>query len=76
VKKQPNGIKKTIFELQAVNWRNNQKIPTSEITQTIQSLYQQGVMHVGYYPDDPIEDHPNTAEMRKVFDSKPQRLVP
>lgn len=76
VKQQPNGIKKTIFELQAVNWRNNQKIPTSEMTQTIASLYQQGVMHVGYYPDDPIEEHPNTAEMRKVFDSKPQRMVP
>lgn len=76
VKQQPNGIKKTVFELQAVNWRNNQKIPTSEMAQTIQSLYQQGVMHVGYYPDDPIEDHPDTEEMRKVFDSKPQRLVP
>lgn len=76
VKQQPNGIKKTIFELQAVNWRNNEKIPSAELSQTIQSLYQQGAMHVGYYPDDPIQDHPDTTEMRKAFDTKPQRLVP
>lgn len=76
VKQQPNGMKKTVFELQAVNWRNNEKVPTVELTQTIQSLYQQGVIHVGYYPDDPIQDHPDTTEMRKVFDSKSSRLIP
>jgi biofilm PGA synthesis lipoprotein PgaB len=25
VKKYPNGIKKTVFELQATNWRNNKR---------------------------------------------------
>jgi len=59
-----------------VNWRNNEKISNTELSQTIQSLYQQGAMHVGYYPDDPIQDHPSTTEMRKAFDTKPQRLVP
>ena len=76
VKKYPNGMKKTVFELQAVNWRNNEKIPTQEMVDTIHSLYQQGALHVGYYPDDPIQDHPDTTEMRKVFDSKSQRMIP
>ncbi|WP_445117027.1 poly-beta-1,6-N-acetyl-D-glucosamine N-deacetylase PgaB [Acinetobacter sp. WZC-1] len=76
VNKYPGGMKKTVFELQAVNWRNSQKIPTREITDTIQSLYQQGVLHIGYYPDDPIQDHPDTGEMRKVFDTKSPRLIP
>lgn len=76
VKQYPQGLKKTVFELQAVNWRTNQKIPTEEMTQTIQSLYQQGAIHVGYYPDDPIKGHPDTSEMRKVFDTKSYRLIP
>ena len=76
VKKYPNGLKKTVFELQAVNWRTNEKVPTTEISDTIKSLYQQGAMHVGYYPDDPIEGHPDTTQMRQVFDLKSSRLVP
>ena len=76
VKQYPQGMKKTVFELQAVNWRNNQKIPTGEMVDTIHTLYQQGVTHVAYYPDDPIQGHPGTAEMRKVFDTKSYRLIP
>ncbi|TCM65800.1 biofilm PGA synthesis lipoprotein PgaB [Acinetobacter calcoaceticus] len=76
VKQYPQGMKKTVFELQAVNWRNNQKIPTQEMAKSIASLYQQGALHVGYYPDDPIQGHPDTAIMRNVFESKPSRLIP
>ena len=76
VKQFPNGIKKTVFELQAVNWRTNQKVPSDEMAKTIQSLYQQGVMHVAYYPDDPIQDHPDTQILRTAFDLKPSTLIP
>ena len=76
VKQFPKGIKKTVFELQAVNWRTNQKVPSEEMTQTIQSLYEQGAMHVAYYPDDPIQDHPDTRVLRKAFDLKSSKLVP
>ncbi|MGE8563951.1 MAG: poly-beta-1,6-N-acetyl-D-glucosamine N-deacetylase PgaB, partial [Acinetobacter bohemicus] len=76
VKRFPNGMKKTVFELQTVNWRNNEKIPSAEMVTTIQSLYRQGVMHVAYYPDDPIQDHPDTEELRQVFELKSEDLVP
>jgi biofilm PGA synthesis lipoprotein PgaB len=76
VKQFPKGIKKTVFELQAVNWRTNQKVPSDEMAQTIQSLYEQGAMHVAYYPDDPIQDHPDTRVLRKAFDLKSRKLVP
>ena len=76
VKQFPQGIKKTVFELQAVNWRSNQKVPSDEMASTIQSLYQQGAMHVAYYPDDPIQDHPNTQVLRQAFDLKSSKLVP
>lgn len=76
VKKFPNGIKKTVFELQAVNWRTNEKVPSEEMAATIKSLYQQGAMHVAYYPDDPIQDHPDTQVLSKAFDLKSSTLIP
>lgn len=76
VKQYPNGIKKTIFEIQAVDWRNNQKVSSEEMADTFKSLYQQGVMHVGYYPDNPIEHHPDPKTLKAVFDTQPSGLVP
>ncbi|WP_111858343.1 poly-beta-1,6-N-acetyl-D-glucosamine N-deacetylase PgaB [Acinetobacter sp. CFCC 10889] len=76
VKSYPNGLKKTVFELQATNWRNNQPVPTQEMADTIKSLYQQGAMHIAYYPDDPFKNHPDPKIMRDVFGLKTNRLVP
>ena len=76
VKSYPNGLKKTVFELQAFNWRNNQPVPTQEMADTIKSLYQQGAMHIAYYPDDPFKNHPDPKIMRDVFGLKTNRLVP
>ncbi len=70
VKQYPNGITRTVFELQATNWRTNEKIPSQEIADTIAKLYSLGVKHIAYYPDDPIQDHPDPAILRAVFDSK------
>ncbi len=70
VKAYPNAMKKVVFELQAVNWRNDQKIPSAELAATIQTLYDAGAQHVAYYPDDPIKDHPDPAIIRPVFDRK------
>lgn len=76
VKQYPNGIKKIVMELQAINWRNDQKIPSEEMAATIKSLYQQGAMHIAYYPDDPIKEHPDVETMRKAFALKSSQLVP
>ncbi|KXZ67885.1 Poly-beta-1,6-N-acetyl-D-glucosamine N-deacetylase precursor [Acinetobacter venetianus] len=76
VKKYPNGIKKTVMELQAINWRNDQKVSSEEMAETIKSLYQQGAMHVAYYPDDPIKGHPDVEIMHKAFALKSPQLVP
>lgn len=76
VEKYPDGMRKTIFELQSVNWRNNTKVPNQEMADTIRDLYKHGVIHVGYYPDDPIEGHPDPKVLREVFDTKSNRLEP
>lgn len=70
VKQHPNAMRKVVFELQTVDWRTDKKIPSAELAETIKSLYDAGVQHVAYYPDDSIQDHPDTAMLRPVFDRK------
>lgn len=76
VKSYPEGLKKTVFELQATDWRSNTPVSSDELATTISKLYLQGVRHVGYYPDDPIKDHPDPAVLRRVFDSKTSAALP
>jgi poly-beta-1,6-N-acetyl-D-glucosamine N-deacetylase len=75
VKSKPDGLKKTIFELQATDWRNNSLIPSQEMADTIRSLYDLGAIHVGYYPDNIHQKHPDPAILRPVFNSKPNTPI-
>ena len=66
-KKYDPNLDRTIFELQAINWKNNQKISSSELAETMQLLKQHGVKHFGYYPDDFVQQHPHAAALNPVF---------
>ncbi|WP_228283979.1 poly-beta-1,6-N-acetyl-D-glucosamine N-deacetylase PgaB [Acinetobacter terrae] len=66
-KKYDPELDRTIFELQAVNWINNQKLSTQEIIETIQFLEKHGVKHIGYYPDDFVNEHPHPSKLKHVF---------
>lgn len=66
-KKYDPELSRTIFELQAVNWRNNQKISTQELTETIKFLEKHGVKHIGYYPDDFVTEHPQPSRLKHAF---------
>jgi biofilm PGA synthesis lipoprotein PgaB len=75
VKEHPGAMKHVVFELQAVDWRTDKKIPSAELAATIKSLYDAGVQHIAYYPDDSIQDHPDASVIRPVFDSKSNMAV-
>jgi biofilm PGA synthesis lipoprotein PgaB len=67
-----DAMKKVVFELQTVDWRNDSRlIPNEELAATIRSLYEMGVEHVGYYPDALFSNHPATGVIKAAFDSKP-----
>ena len=66
-KKYDPNLDRTIFELQAVNWKNNQKISSQELAKTMQLLQQHGVKHFGYYPDDFVQQHPHAATLQSAF---------
>ena len=59
------GALKTIFELQTVDWRTGQPIPTSELKAAMRTLQALGIRHLAYYPDDYVQDHPELGELRQ-----------
>ena len=66
------ALKKVVFELQSVDWRDgNRPIPSGELADTIRSLYEMGVLHVAYYPDAVFSDHPDPTVMKVALDAKP-----
>lgn len=68
VKSYPNGVQKTVMELQAVDWANDSApISSLELANTVKFLYDEGAVHVGYYPDDAPSGHPNVNKMRDAF---------
>ncbi|WP_331256545.1 poly-beta-1,6-N-acetyl-D-glucosamine N-deacetylase PgaB [Candidatus Bealeia paramacronuclearis] len=58
VKNHPEGLKKSLFELQSVNWRTKKLISTEEIVKWMQNLQVRKAINFGYYPDDFHQDHP------------------
>ncbi len=71
IKGRPGAIDKVVMELQTVDWRDNKLLPSQTIADTISSLYEMGVQHVGYYPDMLFDNHPDAALIRKALSVKP-----
>jgi len=68
VKRQPKGLERTIFELQSVDWhQNNRPIPTATMVRQMLLLQRLGAVNFGYYPDDFIGNQPNAAELHRAM---------
>jgi biofilm PGA synthesis lipoprotein PgaB len=65
--KQPDGLKKTVFELQTVNWKTHQKIPMPVFIEQLELLKKLGANHIGYYPDNVFEDQPRLTDLQQHF---------
>lgn len=65
VARAPLGLKKTIFELQTVDWRTEAPLDSHELERTLRALQAAGVRHLAYYPDDFVNDHPARAPLRR-----------
>lgn len=57
-------LSQTLFELQTVDWNTRTPIPGERINALIRRLQAQGVLHLAWYPDDFIGDHPRLPEAR------------
>jgi biofilm PGA synthesis lipoprotein PgaB len=63
----PEGLKKSVFELQTVNWKTREKIPSPLFIEQLELLRKLGVHHIGYYPDDVYLDQPRLKDLNKHF---------
>ncbi len=59
------GLERTIFELQAVDWRSGSAVPASTLYQQMRRLQAAGVKHLAYYPDDFISNRPALEQIRQ-----------
>ncbi|MEQ1531354.1 MAG: poly-beta-1,6-N-acetyl-D-glucosamine N-deacetylase PgaB, partial [Methylococcales bacterium] len=67
VSRHRTGIKKTVFELQAMNWKTKQKIPMPVFIEQLELLKKLGAKHIGYYPDNVFEDQPRLQDLQQHF---------
>jgi len=75
VKEHQCGLERTVMELQTVNWRkNDEPISSEELSDTIGHLYDLGVHHIAYYPDNLYKNNPDADRMKQNFAQKPQRM--
>ena len=66
---------KTLFELQSVDWRTSTPIPNDILASQFRLLMRLGVKHLGYYPDNFLEHHPNLHTVRSNISLKTSPLA-
>ncbi|WP_339648207.1 poly-beta-1,6-N-acetyl-D-glucosamine N-deacetylase PgaB [Halopseudomonas pelagia] len=69
VKQYPDAMDKTLFELQARDWRVGQEGPIDSelLVRWMHRLQWEGVRHFGYYPDDFHTDNPRLELVRPAL---------
>jgi len=75
VKQEQCGLERTVIELQTVNWRKeSEPISSDELSNTIGHLYDLGVHHIAYYPDNVFKNNPDADKMKQDFAQKSLRM--
>jgi biofilm PGA synthesis lipoprotein PgaB len=79
VAQRPEGLKHTVFELQAVDWHIKNKdraIPVEKLGGQMNLLAKRGAMNFGYYPDDFIANVPDADALHKDFSLQTYPYMP
>jgi biofilm PGA synthesis lipoprotein PgaB len=63
----PRGLDGTVFELQARDWRTGKPVPDDELARQWTLLQRAGVRHLGYYPDDFLNNQPSLEVVRRAI---------
>ena len=67
ITRRPGAVDRTIFELQAVDWRTGQPVPSERLAHWMRRLQVRGARSFGYYPDNFITGVPSVEVMRPVI---------
>ncbi len=63
----PRGLDGTVFELQARDWRTGKPVADAELARQWTLLQRAGVRHLGYYPDDFLNNQPSLDVVRRAI---------
>lgn len=81
--RRPDGLKRTLFMLQTVDWRldarasqKERAIPAATLTEQMRFLARQGALNIGYYPDDFVTNTPDVDALHKEFSLQPYSYAP
>ncbi|MDP9898877.1 poly-beta-1,6-N-acetyl-D-glucosamine N-deacetylase PgaB [Variovorax ginsengisoli] len=72
----PRGLERTVFELQARDWRTGKPVPDSTLAAQWSLLHRMGARHLAYYPDDFFNDQPGLATVRNALSVRSSLLQP
>ncbi|KWA43064.1 poly-beta-1,6-N-acetyl-D-glucosamine N-deacetylase PgaB [Burkholderia multivorans] len=75
VRAKPNGLSRTVFELQSYDWHANKSIGADTLLAQMRRLRSEGAVNFGYYPDNFLNNQPNLETVRDVMSLK-SRLDP
>jgi biofilm PGA synthesis lipoprotein PgaB len=75
VRSVPDGPRRTVFLLEAVDARTGASVPTARLTDQMRHLRQTGMVSYGYYPDNFSQDLPQAVALRDVMSMR-SRLDP
>ncbi len=63
----PQGLKKTVFKIQAYDWERDEWIEAETLNRWLQRLVAAGARHVAYYPDDYTQEQPRAETIRLMM---------
>jgi len=66
-KKYPEGLDKTIFKVQTYDWNRKCWIDSTIVNSWLKILAASGAKHIGYYPDNYIENRPDKKRVRVMI---------
>lgn len=67
VKAHPDGLRKTIFELQSRDWKSDSHVPSETLVAQWRNLHLAGARHWGYYPDDFHKNQPEDSVIKPAI---------
>ncbi|MFI8614943.1 poly-beta-1,6-N-acetyl-D-glucosamine N-deacetylase PgaB [Acidovorax sp. NPDC077693] len=67
IRRRPGAMDRTVFELQAVDWRNSQPVPGQRLAGWMRRLQMRGARSFGYYPDNFITGVPSVEQVRPAL---------
>lgn len=75
-KQKSNGVKKTIFEVQAFDWATKQNISDAMLSDQFSLLLKNDALHIGYYPDNFIRNQPSLEQIRPYMSARSFPYLP